>query len=87
VSATGSEGIALARQVSPEVVVCDIGLPGMDGYAVARELRSLRPAPVLIALTGYALPEDLQRAADAGFGHHIAKPVKIEQLNRLLALP
>jgi len=82
----GPSGIALAKDFRPEVVLCDIGLPGMDGYEVARQLRAL-PALArtsLVAFTGYALPEDTQRAADAGFAHHIAKPPRIEEIEKLL---
>ena len=73
--------------VAPDVVLCDIGLPGMDGYEVARSLRA-DPALAgtrLVALSGYALPEDLQRAAEAGFDRHIAKPPSPETLESVLA--
>ncbi|MBI5544942.1 MAG: response regulator, partial [Deltaproteobacteria bacterium] len=83
----GPSGLAVARDFRPEVVLCDIGLPGMSGYEVAQRLRSdddLRDA-VLVALTGYSLPEDRQRAAEAGFAHHIAKPPSIEAIERVLA--
>jgi PAS domain S-box-containing protein len=80
-------GIALAREFRPEIVLCDIGLPGMDGYALARAFRAdevLRRAH-LVALTGYAQPEDLQRAAEAGFDLHVAKPPSLEKLEQVLA--
>jgi CheY-like chemotaxis protein len=67
-------------------VLCDIGLPGMDGYEVARMLRAdavLRPA-LLVALTGYGLPEDLVRARDAGFEHHLRKPPDLDKLAEML---
>jgi PAS domain S-box-containing protein len=82
----GPEGIAKARQFKPEVVLCDIGLPGMDGYEVARTFRAdeaLRGA-FLVALSGYALPEDVRRAAAAGFRHHLAKPPSLEELESIL---
>jgi CheY-like chemotaxis protein len=63
----GPSGLAAARKLRPEVLLCDIGLPGMDGYEVARAFRAdeaLR-GTLLVALTGYALPEDLQRAQEA----------------------
>jgi PAS domain S-box-containing protein len=83
----GPEGLARARAFKPEVVLCDIGLPGMDGYQVARAFRAeegLR-GTFLVALTGYALPEDMQRALQAGFDRHLAKPPSFEQLEELLA--
>jgi len=83
----GAVGIELCRSSRPEVVLCDIGLPGMSGYEVARVLRSdpaLRGA-YLIALTGYALPDDQRRAADAGFDVHLSKPPTIEELQGAVA--
>ncbi len=83
----GPQGLEKARTFRPEVVLCDIGLPGMDGYDVARALRNeetLRNT-FLVALTGYALPEDLRRAQEAGFQRHLAKPPSVEKLEELLA--
>jgi two-component system, chemotaxis family, CheB/CheR fusion protein len=87
VAYSGTEGIAKARKFRPEVVLCDIGLPGMDGYEVARTLRTdqtLKGA-YLVALSGYALPEDQQRAIASGFARHLAKPPSIETIEELLA--
>jgi PAS domain S-box-containing protein len=87
VAYNGPAGIAKARKFKPEVVFCDIGLPGMDGFDVARAFRAddaLKRA-YLVALTGYALPEDLQRAFDAGFDQHLAKPPNLESLEQALA--
>ncbi len=83
----GPEGVARARELRPDVVLCDIGLPGMDGYAVARLLRSdpSLEGVHLVALSGYALPADLERAAAAGFERHVAKPPTPEKLAELLA--
>ncbi|HET6437478.1 MAG TPA: PAS domain-containing protein [Anaeromyxobacter sp.] len=86
-ASSGSAGIEVARSFLPEVVLCDIGLPGMDGYAVARTLRAdpqLGRVP-LVALTGYALPEDVDRALEAGFDAHMAKPPSPEKVEELLA--
>ena len=87
VTDNGPAGLSRAREFRPEVVLCDIGLPGMDGYQVARVFRadeSLKDM-FLVALSGYALPEDLQRAAEAGFDRHLAKPPRLDQLEELLS--
>jgi two-component system CheB/CheR fusion protein len=82
----GPAALACARAFRPEYVFCDIGLPGMDGYEVARRFgaeEALRSA-YLVALSGYALPEDLERAAEAGFRRHLAKPPSLEAIEELL---
>ncbi|MDD3654477.1 MAG: response regulator [Desulfotomaculaceae bacterium] len=87
VAYSGPEGLDKARKFHPEIVLCDIGLPNMDGYDIARAFRRDEALNniFLVALTGYAMPEDLQRAADAGFDYHLAKPVELDELNRMLA--
>lgn len=84
----GPEGIAKARALKPDVLLCDLGLPGMDGFEVARAFRAddLLESVFLVALSGYASPEDLQRAAEAGFELHLAKPVAIEKLEEVLRM-
>jgi two-component system CheB/CheR fusion protein len=87
VACDGPRGIETARAFRPEVVLCDIGLPGMDGYAVARAMRrdpALREAH-LVALSGYAREEDKAQAAEAGFNCHIAKPPCFEEIEHVLA--
>ena len=82
----GPSGLDLARAFHPDVVLCDIGLPGMDGYAIARAVRAdatLRDE-YLVALSGYAQEEDWQRAFEAGFDQHVAKPANLDALLRLL---
>jgi CheY-like chemotaxis protein len=82
----GPSAIAKVRSSPPDVVLCDIGLPGMSGYAVARALRAEAPRSLrLVAVSGYAQPEDARKAAEAGFDSHVAKPVGAEELERLLA--
>jgi CheY-like chemotaxis protein len=83
----GRAGFEMVRELLPQVVLCDIGLPGMSGYQVAERLRETghAPMPILIALTGYGQPEDVTRALAAGFDHHLTKPVDIEALLRLVA--
>ena len=71
----------------PQVALLDIGLPGMDGYELARRLRA-RPGlarAVLVALTGWGQEEDRRRAREAGFDHHLVKPVELSALRELLA--
>ena len=84
---TGLAGLELVRQNRPHIVLCDIGLAGMDGYAVAARLReqALDPRPTAIAITGYGQPEDRARALAAGFDHHLVKPVDPAVLLRLIA--
>lgn len=83
----GLAGLELVRQHRPDIVLCDIGLAGMDGYAVAARLRELAidPRPTAIAITGYGQPEDRARALAAGFDHHLVKPVDPDMLLRLIA--
>ena len=83
----GPEGLMKAREFKPEVVICDVGLPQMNGYEVARAFRAdeaLRSA-YLVALTGYALSSDIDRANEAGFDRHLAKPPNVEDLEQVLA--
>jgi signal transduction histidine kinase/CheY-like chemotaxis protein len=81
----GVEGVELALIHPPEVALVDIGLPRLDGYAVARSLReALGPQVLLIALTGYGLPEDRRRALESGFDAHLTKPVTLNVILELL---
>lgn len=83
----GNAGFALIRDTHPQLVVCDIGLPGMDGYQIITRLRETvkGPMPFMIALTGYGQPEDRARGLASGFDHHLTKPVDVEALLRLIA--
>lgn len=81
----GREAITLAHQFRPDAIVLDIGMPGMDGYEVARHLRNHFPSTMtLIALTGFGQEEDKARAREAGFDHHLTKPVSIRDVERVL---
>ena len=84
---TGAEGIRAARSACPDVVICDIGLPEIDGYQVARTLRGdARTAQArLIALTGYGDENSARQARDAGFDLHLTKPLDAGALRRVLA--
>jgi signal transduction histidine kinase/ActR/RegA family two-component response regulator len=80
-SADGLAGAESAIQRTPDVVLVDIGLPGLDGYEVARRIRAARGSRVLlVALTGYGQPDDLRAALAAGFDVHLTKPVELETL-------
>jgi signal transduction histidine kinase/CheY-like chemotaxis protein len=86
VESDGLRGVEEALRLRPEVILCDIGLPGIDGYEVARRLRSaVGVRMLLVAVTGYSSPDDVRRAQDAGFQHHIAKPAALEHLARVVA--
>lgn len=80
--------IEAAEQLTPEVMILDIGLPDMDGYEVARRLRAKTTMPYirLVAVTGYGQAEDRDRAVAAGFDHHLVKPANLAALQELLTL-
>jgi PAS domain S-box-containing protein len=81
----GPSAVEKARANPPDVVLCDIGLPGMSGYDVARVLRASDVDRMqLVAVTGYAQPEDLKAAVEAGFDSHLAKPASADDIERLL---
>jgi two-component system CheB/CheR fusion protein len=83
----GVRGLETARAFKPDLVLCDIGMPDVDGYQVARAFRAdpeLRHI-VLVALTGYAQTIDRDEARQAGFDEHLAKPADMVRLQALLA--
>jgi signal transduction histidine kinase/ActR/RegA family two-component response regulator len=85
-AADGVSGVEAALQTTPDLVLVDIGLPRLDGYAVARRLRSeLGDGVTLVALTGYGQSEDRRRTTEAGFNAHLVKPVDPDVLSRALA--
>ncbi len=87
VALDGRSGIDLVRRIRPDFVLCDIGLPDLSGYEVASALRAdetLR-ATRLVALSGYAQPEDRERAREAGFEAHLPKPPDLDAMNALFA--
>jgi len=83
----GVRGVEIARDFRPDVALIDVGLPGIDGYEVARRLRAADSSRGLrlIALTGYGLPTDAQRAREAGFDAHLVKPAHPDRLAAMLA--
>jgi CheY-like chemotaxis protein len=86
VAHNGYDALKMAAETPPAVVLLDIGLPGMDGYEVCRTFRAsgLRDARI-IAMTGYGMEQDRQRALDAGFDVHAVKPVAFPELLKLLS--
>jgi PAS domain S-box-containing protein len=86
VALTGAEGVRAAREYHPDVILCDLGLPGMDGYEVAAALR-MAPGGArqrLVAVTGYGQDEDRRRSREAGFQYHLVKPIDPEELREVL---
>jgi CheY-like chemotaxis protein len=86
VAADGFEGLDLARAEKPTIALIDIGLPGLDGYQLARTLRETDECrdAFLVAITGYGRPEDSARAREAGFDVHLVKPVQPERLAHVI---
>jgi CheY-like chemotaxis protein len=82
----GPAGVALVLRLLPDAAFVDVGLPGFDGYEVARRIRASPEGQslYLVALTGYGLASDLELARTAGFNTHLVKPVHPSQINALL---
>ncbi len=83
----GPAALAAVRDYAPDVVLLDLGLPGMSGLEVCREIRTMAPAkmPLVVALTGWGQESDRQKTRDSGFDHHLVKPVDYDALADLLA--
>lgn len=86
VAGDGPSALVMAKKFRPRVILLDIGLPDMDGYEVARQLRAMPQftETMLIAHSGYADEEHVHRSKQAGFDHHLVKPVDMAQLNELI---
>lgn len=87
VAHSGPAALDMLREFRPEVILMDIGMPGMDGLEVARRIRE-QPSfasATLIALSGWGQEEDKRRASESGFNHHLTKPVDLPTLEGLLA--
>ncbi|HJY36576.1 MAG TPA: response regulator [Steroidobacteraceae bacterium] len=82
---SGEQALEMLAAFQPQLVLLDIGLPGIDGYEVARRLKAAAPGLQVIALSGYAQLEDRQRSAAAGFDAHLVKPIDLDALKRALA--
>ena len=83
---SGSDGINLVQEVRPNVVLCDLGLPHMGGVEICRRIRALPigQPPLMVAITGWGREEDHRRTREAGFDHHLVKPVAVDSLDRVL---
>jgi two-component system CheB/CheR fusion protein len=83
----GAEAVRAAEAFGPDIVLLDIGLPGMDGYEVARRLRSLdmRRRFRIIAVTGWGHDADREKSREAGFDVHLVKPLEADELARVLS--
>jgi CheY-like chemotaxis protein len=84
---SAADALTRAAEIKPAVIVMDVGLPEIDGCEVARRMRGM-PDLVgvrLIALTGYGTDEDRRRTRDAGFDHHLVKPVDLDDLDKTVA--
>jgi PAS domain S-box-containing protein len=88
-SYNGRQALAVAAIYRPDLVLLDLGLPGMDGFEVARQMRSLpdQGGTLIVAMTGYGTEEDRRQTSAAGFNAHLVKPVDIETLQELLSSP
>jgi CheY-like chemotaxis protein len=85
VAHTGMSAIACVRTCQPEVVLCDLGLPELSGYDVAKAIRREHSRAIrLVAISGYAHPEDIRRSLEAGFDAHVAKPAAPADIERWL---
>lgn len=85
----GPKAVAIAKEVTPDLILLDLGLPGMSGYAVAEQLRAIPELAdvFIVALTGYGTEEDRRQTTAAGFDEHLVKPPSIDSLRRLFLHP
>ncbi len=86
ISNDGESAVRLAATLRPDVIVMDIGLPGINGYEAARQVRALKPElpAIIVALTGWGQQSDRLRSAEAGIDHHLVKPLDLAALKQIL---
>jgi two-component system CheB/CheR fusion protein len=87
IACNGERALEEAKTFHPDVVLLDIGLPGMDGYELARRLRQMEETAkaLLVAITGYGQADDVKRSKEAGIDYHFLKPVDHAQLRKVLS--
>jgi CheY-like chemotaxis protein len=85
----GEQALEMAAAIEPQVVLMDIGLPKLNGYEAARRMRALSGTrdALIVALTGWGQGEDRRRSREAGFDHHLVKPVALDDLQDVLSQP
>jgi CheY-like chemotaxis protein len=83
----GAEGVRVAEEFRPDVILLDLGLPDIDGCEACRRIRARAwgDTPLVVALTGWGQPDDRQRTREAGFDHHLVKPIEVAALMTLLS--
>ncbi len=84
IATSGPAALELVRAERPDIILLDLGLPGMDGYQIGRSIRTTRPDCVLVAVTGYGRDEDRARTTEIGFNHHLIKPIDPEVLRDVI---
>jgi CheY-like chemotaxis protein len=89
IACDGASALNKIAELRPHIVLLDIGLPGKDGFQIAREIRAQPQYDdlLLVALTGYGQPEDRSKSAEVGFDIHLLKPAGVDELQALLAHP
>jgi two-component system CheB/CheR fusion protein len=88
IASDGNAGLEEALSFMPDVIILDIGLPGIDGWQLAERLRDLPgfEKTLLLAMSGYGQTRDFRRSSEAGFDQHLVKPLDLQELQRLLAI-
>ena len=86
ISNDGETAVRLAGKLRPDVIIMDIGLPGINGYEAARQVRALQTGspPLIVALTGWGKQSDRLQSAEAGIDHHLVKPLDLAALKQIL---
>ena len=80
----GTEALVVAAEYHPHIVLIDIGLPGLDGFQVTKQLRQSLRQVLIVAVTGRSSPDDVQRSRDAGCDHHLVKPIDVKTIGDIL---